>query len=171
MWLCFHCQMSLGSIAKAVCMRHRGFKRQNRAPCNADLEAMSMINPSSSSASDGLIRSSAHRYDDGVTCDIYGRRTYEQSATVNDQARYTGEPCRAMDVKNDKGLEQQLSEIRATMFRIESVSTDNMKRDQRRREIRAEWCRLALVLDRSFFVIFLGLIILSLVVLFPKPGG
>ena len=158
-----------------LCVWHRSTKRQdNRTHRESDsLEAMSMINPSSAS-SDAMLMSNAQRFDVTLPCDIFGRpttRVADSNASNGIEAsKLTTENGIRVNKKNCKSLEQQVLDIKAAIFRMETVSTETIKREQKSREIRAEWCRLALVLDRIFFVIYLGLIILSLFILFPKPG-
>ena len=66
-------------------------------------------------------------------------------------------------------LEQQVADIRRCIQRIESKMEDKAQRERAANMIMREWKACALVLDRLFFVLYLVLIVVSLVVLFPRP--
>lgn len=126
-------------------------KSKKRNICTNDPESVNMINPSAPNSDHLQSLTFQQKYDE-----LYGRRAKPNGLEPSSNAVLL--------------LEQQLNDIKNAMSRIEMVSFESLRKEKQSKEIRAEWCRLALVLDRFFFIIFLGLIVLSLVVLFPKPG-
>ena len=66
-------------------------------------------------------------------------------------------------------LENQFSEVRKTMHRIESRFEQKMILQREETLNVREWKACAMVLDRFFFILYVLLIALSLFVLFPRP--
>ena len=71
---------------------------------------------------------------------------------------------------NFGALEQQVNEIKKGMQRMEMKLEEKYKVAREEQLNVREWKAVAMVLDRVFFIIYVVLIGLSLVVLFPRPN-
>ena len=69
-----------------------------------------------------------------------------------------------------KGLDQQVGEIKSILQKVEFNMEQTHGRESARNEIKYQWHRIGLILDRFFFFFYIGLIIISLSMLFPKPS-
>ncbi|KAK2144516.1 hypothetical protein LSH36_749g01013 [Paralvinella palmiformis] len=67
-------------------------------------------------------------------------------------------------------LDQKVFEIRRIMQKVDTRTDDDRSRSQYKYDIRDDWRRVAKILDRLFFIVYILLILASLLTLFPKPS-
>ena len=67
-------------------------------------------------------------------------------------------------------LQTEVAAVRASLHEVTSTLKARLRREERKYQIAVEWKCVALVLDRTFFYLYLAAIIVSLVVLFPRPA-
>ena len=77
-------------------------------------------------------------------------------------------PCMATRHLLVGDMEGQVAEMRRVVQRIELKMDEDFRRKWAARQVSGEWRYIALILDRLFFCVYLGLIVVSLCVLFPR---
>ena len=70
---------------------------------------------------------------------------------------------------SESHIEGEILEIRDTLYNIQACLRENLKHNMRTQDIAQSWHDVALVLDRFFFIMYIVLIAVSLVTLFPRP--
>lgn len=65
--------------------------------------------------------------------------------------------------------EGDMNKVAGSLRDMAATIVNNAKREQIRKQLKSEWVAVAKVLDRSFFVLYIFAIGLSLAFMFPKP--
>ena len=96
-------------------------------------------------------------------CNGTYRSTVEPSE--NGTYRSTVEPS-----ENTRLVEGQMKEMRKTLAHIKSNMVEKAVTEYNNSQCIKEWRDVSLVMDRVFFIVYIILIVVSLITLFPRPG-
>ncbi len=70
---------------------------------------------------------------------------------------------------SDTDMRGVLLQLRKSLKQIEIFLVNKEKETHRLKKIKRDWKNVAIVMDRLFFILYLGIIIASLTLMFPRP--